>query len=96
MARDLRVVSVPGREAGDPVPFYVVDRLARGRKGATVAGPFPDGDQAAQFIRDTRQAGDRAICPKCRAGLVFVSRRGLWACDAGTVRRHACFDDRRQ
>lgn len=93
MARDLRVVSVPGREEGDPVPFYVVDRLAAGRQ---IAGPFPSADAAAAFVRESRQAGDRAFCPKCRAALVFVSRRGLWACDAGTLRRHGCFDDRRR
>jgi hypothetical protein len=93
MARDLRVVSIPGREAGDPVPYFVVDRLARGRQ---VAGPFTTADEANTLIRTTRQAGDRAICPKCRAALVFVSRRGLWACDAGTLRRHGCFDDRRR
>lgn len=93
MARDLRVVSVPGREEGDPVPFYVVDRLAAGRQ---IAGPFTSADEAADTIRATRQAGDRSRCPRCRAALVFVSRRGLWACDAGTIRRHACLDDRRK
>jgi hypothetical protein len=93
MARDLRVVSIPGRQDGDPVPYFIVDRLAGGRQ---IAGPFATADEANTMIRESRQAGDRAFCPKCRAALVFVSRRGLWACDAGTLRRHACLDDRRR
>lgn len=93
MARDLRIVSIPGRQAGDPVPYFIVDRLAAGRQ---IAGPFTTADEAAATIRATRQAGDRSTCPTCRAAIVFVSRRGLWACDAGTIRRHACLDDRRR
>jgi ribosomal protein L37AE/L43A len=37
-----------------------------------------------------RKAGDKVRCPKCGRELVLVSRRGLWACDLGTSRRHAC------
>lgn len=35
-------------------------------------------------------------CPHCGAQLVLVKRNGLWACDPGTKRRHACLKYRDQ
>ncbi len=44
---------------------------------------------------EQKKPGDKVKCPRCGATLVLVSNRGLWACDPGTKRRHACLDDRR-
>jgi hypothetical protein len=49
MNRDLRVVSIPGREDGDPVPYFVIDRASHRQ----IAGPFTTASAAREHTMKT-------------------------------------------